>query len=138
MADRINTLFVMDDEDLGGVLAAESAKSLEPRITRSCCEARSALASKAPVDVVIADLTLCDGNWWSVYQDLAKRDISAEMIVVAPRQGLDVSEILAHGVYAVIAKPLEGAEVVRTIEEAAAHKVNGKGPRAHHPAIAGV
>jgi hypothetical protein len=57
---------------------------------------------------------------------------------VAPRRGLDVSEILAHGVYTVLGRPLESEEMVRTIEEAAAHKVNGKGSRAHGMAVAGV
>jgi len=136
--ESIKVLLVMPEEELREVFATPAAESLEVTTACSCDEARAALAGECPVDVVVADLTLEDGNWWSVYQDLTNRDVCAEMVVVAPRRGLDVSEILAHGVYAVIGKPLEGAEVVRTIEEAAAHKVNGKGPRARHTAVAGV
>lgn len=138
MTDNIKVLLVMPEEELSEVFAVPAAESLEVTTARSCDEARAALAGDCPVDVVVADLTFEDGNWWSVYQHLANRDVCAEMIVLAPRRGLDVSEILAHGVYAVLGRPLDATEVVRTIEEAAAHKVNGKGPRARQPAVAGV
>lgn len=138
MREKITVLMVMPDLEASELLAIPEAESLELVHARTCAEARGILGSGAPVDVVVADLTLEDGNWWSVYQNLANRDISAEMIVVAPRRGLDVSEILAHGVYAVLGRPLEGQDVVDAIEEAAAHKVNGKGPRTRGMAVAGV
>lgn len=137
MKERIKALLVMPEEELGQVFAASEAKALDVMTARTCDEARATLSGEAPVDVVVADLTLEDGNWWCIYQDLTNRDVCAEMVVLAPRRGLDVSEILAHGIYAVLGKPLEGAEIVRTIEEAAAHKADGKGPRAPRPAMAG-
>ena len=127
MRDRISVLLVMAEEEWRHALPNPALTSIDLRVARNCKEARDALASLSPVDVVVAALTLEDGNWWSVYQGLANHDFCAEMIVVAPRRGLDVSGILAHGVYAVLGKPLEGNDVLRTIEEAAAHKIYGKG-----------
>ena len=138
MTNSIRVLLVMPEEDLRVLLATPEARTLDVVTARDCGEARLILAGKNPIDVVVSDLTLDDGNWWCVYQDLTNRDVCAEMVVVAPRLGLNVSEILAHGVFSVLAKPLDGLETVRTIEEAAARKVNGKGPRAPDPAIAGV
>jgi DNA-binding NtrC family response regulator len=138
MSEKIKVLMVMPEDQASALLATPRARSLDLRTARTCCEARGVLAYGEPVDVVVADLTLEDGNWWSVYQDLSNQDVCAEMVVVAPRRGLDVSEILAHGVYTVLGRPLESEEMVRTIEEAAAHKVNGKGSRAHGMAVAGV
>ena len=138
MRDSIKVLLVMPEDELSVVMATPQAQTLEVTTARNCDEARFALAGRRPVDVVVSDLTLDDGNWWCIYQVLTNRDVCAEMVVVAPRRGLDVSEILAHGVYAVLGKPLDGPEIVRTIEEAAAHKVNGKGPRAPELAVAGV
>ena len=138
MRDSIKVLLVMPEDEISMLMAAPEARTLEVMTARTCEEARSTLAGEYPVDVVVSDLTLEDGNWWCIYQDLTNRDVCAEMVVIAPQRGLDVSEILAHGVYAVLGKPLEAAEIVRMIEEAAAHKINGKGPGALQTAIAGV
>jgi DNA-binding NtrC family response regulator len=137
MRDRINVLLVMAEEEWRGALPCPTGMSVDLTVARNCTEARDVLAAQTPVDVVVAALTLEDGNWWSVFHELAKHDFSAEMIVVAPRRGLDVSGILAHGVYAVLGKPVEGEEVWRTIEEAAAHKIHAEGPRAKNVAVVG-
>jgi DNA-binding NtrC family response regulator len=137
MKDKINVLLVMAEEEWRDALTCPTGTSVELTVARNCTEARDVLAAHIPVDVVVAALTLEDGNWWSVYHALANHDFAAEMIVVAPRRGLDVSGILAHGVYAVLGKPVEAEEVLRTIEEAAAHKIYGKGPRARNLAVAG-
>lgn len=137
MTESIRVLMVMPEDELCEVFAIPEAAALDLTTARNCIEARATLACERPFDVVVANLTLEDGNWWSIYQDLMNRDVCAEMVVVAPRRGLDVSEILAHGVYAVLGRPLNDAEIVETIKEAAAHKVNGKGPQGLHTAMAG-
>ena len=130
MNEKIRVLLVMPDVEANALLAGPGGEALDLMNARTCAEARGALRDCESVDVVVSDLTLDDGNWWSIYQDLANRDVCAEMVVVTPKRGLDVSEILAHGVYAVLGRPLEPAEIVDMVQEAAAHKVNGKGPRA--------
>ncbi len=136
MSKKTNVLLVMSGEEFGAVMARPEARSLEIVTASSCAEARAALAGGRAADVVVANLTLEDGNWFCVHQELARRDARAEMIVIAPRRDLDVSEILAHGVYAVLGNPLDGEELVRTIEEAAKRGTSGGGSPAGRPVAA--
>lgn len=87
---------------------------------QTCNAARRALKAGHKYDVVVTDLTLCDGNWWSVYQDLTVTGNLAEIIVIVPRKAVNVAEIVAHGVHAVLAQPLEREEVLRALRSATA------------------
>ena len=83
-----------------------------------CDEARQALRAHPEIGVVLSDVTLPDGNWWCVHKELQQRAHHTELIVVLPRKGKDVREILSHGAFAVIAPPFRGAEIASLINTA--------------------
>ncbi len=120
MRENIKVLLVLPGEDLDALAENPALESLELVKSRNCAEARKALATGSPVDVVVSGLTLDDGNWLCVLKELARRGSESEIIVAAPHHDADFSEILAHGVYAVLEMPLEGKKLARVIEDAAA------------------
>ncbi len=85
---------------------------------RDCDEARQALRTHPEICVVLSDVTLPDGNWWCIHKELQERAHHTELIVVLPRRGKDVREILSHGAFAVIAPPFRRAEIVSLISAA--------------------
>lgn len=108
-------------------VAADGGFEFETATT--CDEARRTLRDGHSFDVVVTDLTLCDGNWWSVYQDLSLSNSLAEVIVVMPRKTLHPEGILAHGVHAVVGQPLERKEVLKALQAAA----DREEPEVAHP-----
>ena len=121
MTGPIRALFVSAGPPGERALSQHERERLDIVRAASCEQARGILRQQPQVDVVVCDLTLDDGNWWSVYQDMALRGDPAEMIVVTPRRGDDMSAILAHGVFAALGEPLAPGGLFQVIESAAAH-----------------
>jgi DNA-binding NtrC family response regulator len=121
MTGAIRALFVSAGPPGERTLSQHERERLDIVQAATCEEARGVLRQQPQVDVVVCDLTLDDGNWWCVYQDMALRGDPAEMIVVTPRRGDDMSAILAHGVFAAMGQPLAPGDLFRSIESAAAH-----------------
>ncbi len=115
-------LLVMPAADRDEVLQAAADSGFQFESVTTCNGARRAMRAGHTFDVVVTDLTLCDGNWWSVYQDLTITNSPAEIVVIVPRKAVNVEEILAHGVYAVLGQPLERDEVLSALESAVAQK----------------
>ena len=117
-----NVLLVMPAADRDEMLqvAADGGFAFDSVLT--CRGARQALRAGHKYDVVVTDLTLCDGNWWSVYLDLAVTGESAEIIVIVPRKAVNVTEILAHGVHSVLAQPLDRDQVLRALDSASSRE----------------
>ncbi len=115
-------LLVMPAADRDELLQVAADAGFQFDWATTCHDARRALRSCGHAfDVVITDLTLCDGNWLSVYQDLTVGSNPAEIIVVTPRRGANVDEIKAYGVHSVLGQPLDRDEVIEAITAAAAH-----------------
>ena len=83
----------------------------------NCHDAREALR-RAPPSVVITDLTLPDGNWWTVYRALAEAGQCAECIVLAPRAGGNRSALFEAGAFAVLDPPWSSNELSRAVTAA--------------------
>ena len=120
MREHINVLFVIQDADPAKLLGGSAGEPIELFRAGSCADARALISTRRRLDVVVSSLTLNDGNWFCIHQDLARRNLDAELIVLAPEEGLPCSEILAHGVYAVLGQPLKNGQLMRVIKEAAA------------------
>ena len=59
-------------------------------LARNCREARTALR-RWPVDVVVSQLSLDDGSWWTVRKELLRSESPAVLAVCLPRS--EVSRI---------------------------------------------
>ena len=131
-----NVLLVMPAADRDEMLQVAADGGFEFESALTCNAARRALRAGHHFDVVVTDLTLCDGNWWSVYQDLTVSSNPAEIIVIVPRKAVNVTEILAHGVHSVLAQPLERDEVLRALESASDEDARGEVASQAHSAQA--
>jgi DNA-binding NtrC family response regulator len=85
----------------------------------TCRQARRLLRTRPPVDVVITDVNLADGNWSDVLREVV--DTGADTHVVVHASSPDAilwSEVLWRGVYDMLTEPYQGQEVRNVVEGA--------------------
>ena len=87
--------------------------------TITCRQARQLLRADAPIDVVITDTSLPDGNWSDVLREVVDSGSQANVVVnaIAPDAVL-WSEVLWRGVYDMITAPHKRHEVRQVIGSA--------------------
>lgn len=84
-----------------------------------CEQARQVLAANSDIRVIVCDLTLGDGNWWCVHQELVHQSIGAELIVLLPHAGLGAAGVEAHGATPIAVETADFGPVVRAVDHAA-------------------
>jgi DNA-binding NtrC family response regulator len=85
----------------------------------SCHEARLLLKGYPPVNVVITDVSLIDGNWCDIFRYLVDHEIHASLIVSSRHADERLwSEVLWRGAYDLIVEPFVPDEVRKVIEGA--------------------
>jgi DNA-binding response OmpR family regulator len=82
-------------------------------------EARAALRRR-PVDVVVSELSLDDGSWWTIRKELLQSEAPAVLAVFLPRSDGGITDLLEVGCSAVLVPPYD-KETIRRIVEAAPH-----------------
>ncbi len=117
-------LLVMPEACRGPLL--KNLKSLDIKVlaAENCQEARRLLRTRPPVELIITQVTLADGNWCDLFKYLADHGSQASVVVSSPRADERLwSEILWRGAYDMLVEPYESFEVRRVIEGAlrAAH-----------------
>ena len=70
--------------------------------------------------VVVTDLSLEDGNWWMVRDEVVRASLSAGVVVCLRRADGGVTDILEGGASHVLIAPYEREAVQRAVETAAA------------------
>lgn len=94
-----------------------------------CNQARRMFEAQAPVQVVVTDALLDDGDWRQVLEIVAHRRRKIEVVVCSrlgePKLWLDVLE---EGGCDVLVEPFEHEEVRRIVEAAAARRYIGPPP----------
>ena len=86
----------------------------------SCKEARGILETRPPMQVVLTDVTLPDGNWTSVLEDVVQRRLNAAVIVCTGLADTGLwCEVLQRGAYDLLVEPYERKEVQRIVIGAA-------------------
>jgi DNA-binding NtrC family response regulator len=108
-------LLVMSKEMQREFSPAVSNAQVEWIGVETCDQARVALAEHPNTAVVISDQTLPDGNWFCLFDELVKRDLRANLVVVVPGE-CDTSVIESYGVFGVLRSPIKGSasEVIAT------------------------
>jgi DNA-binding NtrC family response regulator len=109
-------LMVMSSQDrLASLLGCLKKLKLEVLTVATCRQARQLLRTKAPVDVVISDVTLADGNWSDVLRDVVDTGTRANVILNAPSPDAVLwSEALWRGVYDMLTEPTKNAKCSRS------------------------
>ena len=112
-------LIVMPSERRSPLVAKLKALDIEALAVDNCQQARVLLQTRPPVDVVIAQVTLSDGNWCDIFKYLVDNDIQASLIVSSPQADEILwSEVLWRGAYDLLVEPYEGHELRNTLEGA--------------------
>ena len=112
-------LIVMPSERRLPLLKKLKTLCVEALVVDNCQQARALLQTQPPVDVVITQVTLSDGNWCDVFKYLVDNDIHASLVVSSPQADEILwSEVLWRGAYDLLVEPYEGHELRNTLEGA--------------------
>src|SRR5437879_2621330 len=146
MPPKIKAMLVMAQERRLPLLDALESCGIEVLAVCDCKEARRMLEAQPPVQVVVTDAALLDGDWRRVLEIVVQGRRKIE-VVVCSRLGdhklwLDVLE---QGGYDVLVEPYRREEVRRILEVAAARSYMGSPaqarshkPKAARAAVAGM
>jgi DNA-binding NtrC family response regulator len=120
MPAKINAMLVMARERHLPLLNALESCGIEVLPVCDCNEARRMLEAQ-PVQVVVTDTALPDGDWRRVLEIVARGCENTE-VVVSLRLGDHMLwlDVLEQGGYDVLVDPYQRAEVQRIVEAAAA------------------
>ena len=112
-------LVVMNQERRLPLLANLKKLNLDVLTVANCQEARDLLATGPPIEVIITDVTLRDGNWCDIFKYLADYDVQASVVVSSALADENLwSEILWRGAYDLLVEPYEDRELRRVVEGA--------------------
>jgi len=146
MPPKIKAMLVMAQERRLPLLDALESCGIEVLAVCDCKEARRMLEAQPPVQVVVTDAALLDGDWRRVLEIVVQGRRKIE-VVVCSRLGdhklwLDVLE---QGGYDVLVDPYRHEEVQRTLEVAASRsyfrspaQATSHQPKAARAAVAGM
>lgn len=120
----LNWLVVAEPIPRGRLAASLRQAGVRTSEIGSVWELRKLLETEHRFDAVAAGLTLPDGNWWDVHQELRRHDCHAGVWVVLPDQGAPSSGRIQASSRGVLRPPFRTAEVRRIVARAeAAHAV---------------
>src|SRR2546425_10456272 len=88
--------------------------SREVLVISNCTEARGILETRPPVQVVLTDVTLPDGNWAIVLEDVVQSRLNSAVIVCTGLADTRLwCEVLQRGADDLLVEPYERKEVQR-------------------------
>jgi CheY-like chemotaxis protein len=119
MAHGARALLVMASRYTAHVWAALEARGFEIDHVLNCHEARDFFRRGADVDLVVSDLSLPDGNWWTISRELSQLGHRASLVVCAsPEAGADSgSQPFPRGLAEVITPPFDRAAIECVLEK---------------------
>ena len=119
MKTEAMALVVMNQERRLPLLANLKKLNFDVLTVANCQEARALLATRPPVEVIITDVTLPDGNWCDIFKYLVDYNVQASVVVSSALADESLwSEILWRGAYDLLVEPYENRELRRVVEGA--------------------
>jgi DNA-binding NtrC family response regulator len=116
---QVIALLVMARERRSPLLKSLKLLDIEVLAVETCQQARALLQTQPPVDVVITQVTLPDGNWCDVFKYLVDNAVQASLVVTSPHvDEILFSEVLWRGAYDLIVEPYQADELRKTLEGA--------------------
>ena len=111
-------LLVMASRHTARVWAALESHGFEIDHALNCREARTLLHAGVEFDLVVSDLSLPDGNWWTVSCELSRTGHPAKLVVCAPSATDSASDAqpFARGLAEVIRPPIDPATIECVLE----------------------
>jgi len=145
MPPKIKAMLVMAQERRLPLLDMLEFCGIEVLLVCDCNEARRMLESRPPVQVVVTDTALLDGDWRRVLEIVVRGRRKIEVVVCSRLDDHKLwLDVLEQGGYDVLVEPFGHEEVRRILEAAAARSyicslaqaINHK-PKATRVAVAG-
>jgi DNA-binding NtrC family response regulator len=87
-----------------------------------CQDARRFLATRPNIDLAVADLTLPDGNWWNICDELIHAGHPTPVVVLLEHPTKDTAELVRHGACGVLQPPYTQDDVCRAVGSALAKR----------------
>lgn len=116
---RTLALLVMPKERRRPLLRSLHSLNIDVVEAEDCKDVRKLLKEQMPVDVVITQVSLPDGNWCDVFKCLVDHGVGASVVVSSPRADEILwSEVLWRGAYDLLIEPYESSEVRQIVEGA--------------------
>jgi DNA-binding NtrC family response regulator len=121
MLPKIKAMLVMAQERRLPLLDLLESCGIEVVPACNCNEARRMLETQPPVQTVVTDRALSDGDWRAVLEIVAQGHAYVQ-VVVCSRLGDHtlLIDVLEQGAYDVLVEPYQREEVRRVLEAAAA------------------
>ena len=117
--DGATALVVMSRERRLPLVEILEPLTLSVLTAEDCREARALLQTRPPLEIVIIDVSLMDGNWCDIFKFLVDYEISASVVVASGFADERLwSEVLWRGAYDLLVEPYERDEVRRVLEGA--------------------
>jgi DNA-binding NtrC family response regulator len=121
MPPKITAMLVMAWERRLPLLDALESCGIEVLPVGDCNEARRAFETQPPVQVVVTDTTLPDGDWRRVIEIVVQACANIEVVVSLRLSALPLwLDVLHQGGYDVLVEPYQREEIRRIVEAAAA------------------
>lgn len=125
MTNEIRILTVDDEIDFCTVIQGYLMRidSYELTLCHSGEAAFQILDSQPPFDIVLLDLKLPDMNGFKIMQHILKQKAGTLVIIMTGYASLEsATEALRQGAYDYLTKPFSGEELIKTVQNAVAHK----------------
>ena len=117
--DSATALVVMSRERRLPLVEILEPLTLSVLTAGDCREARALLQTRPPLEIVIIEVSLMDGNWCDIFKFLVDYEISASVVVASGSADERLwSEVLWRGAYDLLVEPYERDEVRRILEGA--------------------
>jgi len=121
MPSKIKAMLVMARERRPPLLDALESCGVEVLSVCDCNEARRMFEAQPPVQVVVTDTALADGDWRRVLEIVVQGCPNIEVVVSLRLSDHALwMDVLEQGGYDVLAEPYQHKEVQRIVEAAAA------------------
>ncbi len=119
MIDGATALVVMSRERRLPLVEILEPLTLSVLTAGDCREGRALLQTRPPLEIVIIDVSLMDGNWCDIFKFLVDYEISASVVVASGFADERLwSEVLWRGAYDLLVEPYEREEIRRVLEGA--------------------
>lgn len=119
MTTSVRHILVVDDEPLAAGQVSKFLESAQVRTT-TAGSGRAALACHAedPADMIVTDLRMPDGDGIELIRTIRAQDIEIPIIVVTGQVLREAeAEALDAGATALLRKPLDLAELAKTVKQ---------------------
>ncbi len=122
MSGPTKALLVMAQSRCKALAVQLQACGIDVQLACGCQDVRRAHQDHPAPDMVLSDLSLDDGSWWIVRQEIFRAGFAVPLIVCLPAVDGGVTDILESGAAAVLTPPYEREKLQRLVQSAVARR----------------